>query len=254
MDRILVHVTETCDEERPHLITHVETTPATLHEARCTEDIHQALARKKLPPGQHLADAAYVDAGILVSSREEHDIELIGPARPDPSWQARTEGGYTADQFEIDWANRKAICPEGKESSGWGDYADENRGAYVKVGFRAATCQACPSRHLCTRAKKSGRQLILQAKKQHKALSEIRATMQTEDGKKLYQKRAGVEGTLSQGVRAFELRQTRYIGLAKTHLQHLATAAAINLSRINNWLMDVPLATTRTSRFAAQAP
>ena len=78
--------------------------------------------------------------------------------------------------------------------------------------------------------------------------------MESEGGKKLYQKRAGVEGTLSQGVRAFELRQTRYIGLAKTHLQHLATAAAINLARINNWLMDVPLARTRTSRFAALAP
>ena len=94
----------------------------------------------------------------------------------------------------------------------------------------------------------------MQAEKQHKALSEIRAKMNSEDGKKLYQKRAGVEGTISQGVRAFGLRQTRYIGLAKTHLQHLATAAAINLARINNWQMDVPLARTRTSRFAALAP
>ncbi len=78
--------------------------------------------------------------------------------------------------------------------------------------------------------------------------------MQSEDGKQLYQKRAGVEGPISQGIRTFELRQTRYIGLVKTHLQHLATAAAINLARINNWLMDIPLATTRTTRYAALAP
>lgn len=93
----------------------------------------------------------------------------------------------------------------------------------------------------------------MHAEKQHKALSEIRAKMESEDGKKLYQKRAGVEGTISQGVRAFGLRQTRYIGLAKTHLQHLATAAAVNLARINNWL-KILLARTRTSAFAALSP
>jgi transposase len=50
------------------------------------------------------------------------------------------------------------------------------------------------------------------------------------------------------------LRRTRYIGLAKTHLQHVITAAAINLKRIGDWLNDVPHATTRTSTFAALAP
>jgi transposase len=63
-----------------------------------------------------------------------------------------------------------------------------------------------------------------------------------------------VEGTLSQGVRAFGLRQTRYRGLEKTHLQHMATAAAINVDRIVAWLEERPRATTRISRFAALAP
>lgn len=65
--------------------------------------------------------------------------------------------------------------------------------------------------------------------------------------------RAGVEGTISQGVRAFGLRQTRYRGLAKTHLQHIATAVAMNLDRIVAWLEEIPRAATRTSRFAALA-
>jgi IS5 family transposase len=63
-----------------------------------------------------------------------------------------------------------------------------------------------------------------------------------------------VEGTLSQGVRAFGLRRTRYRGLDKTHLQHVATAAAINIDRIVAWLDERPRAKTRTSRFAALAP
>src|SRR5687767_3236123 len=53
-----------------------------------------------------------------------------------------------------------------------------------------------------------------------------------------YAQRAGVEGTLSQGVRAFGLRQARYRGLAKTHLQDVAMAAAINAGRLVNWLND----------------
>ena len=69
-----------------------------------------------------------------------------------------------------------------------------------------------------------------------------------------YKRRAGVEGTLSQGVRAFGLRRTRYRGLPKTHVQHIATAAAINIDRIVAWLDARPRAQTRTSRFAALAP
>ena len=67
----------------------------------------------------------------------------------------------------------------------------------------------------------------------------------------LYAQRQGVESTLSQGVRAFGLRQARYRGLAKTGLQNVATAAALNLDRLTAWLAQRPLAPTRISRFAA---
>jgi len=81
-----------------------------------------------------------------------------------------------------------------------------------------------------------------------------RAWYASREGKQRYQRRAGIEGTLSQGVRAFGLRRTRYRGLAKTHLQHVATAAAINMDRLVAWLDERPRAKTRTSRFAALAP
>jgi Transposase DDE domain len=66
--------------------------------------------------------------------------------------------------------------------------------------------------------------------------------------------RAGVEGCLSQGVRAFGLRRSRYIGVAKTHLQHVITAVAMNLTRLWNWWQEIPKAQKRTSRFLALAP
>ena len=50
------------------------------------------------------------------------------------------------------------------------------------------------------------------------------------------------------------LRRTRFRGLAKPHLQHVAIAAAIHIDRIVAWLNECPRAETRTSRFAALAP
>lgn len=71
--------------------------------------------------------------------------------------------------------------------------------------------------------------------------------------KERYHVRAGVEGTLSQGVRAFGMRRSRYIGLAKTGLQQVCTAAALNAARIVHWLAGTPRAKTRVTRFAALA-
>ena len=59
---------------------------------------------------------------------------------------------------------------------------------------------------------------------------------------------------LISGVRRSALRQSRYIGLAKTHLQHIFMAAGLNLCRLNNWLNSVPLATTRYSEFMTLKP
>jgi transposase len=89
---------------------------------------------------------------------------------------------------------------------------------------------------------------------QYEALQAARAWYASPEGKQGYTRRAGIEGTLSQGVRAFGLRHTRYRGLPKTHLQHVATAAAMNVDRIVAWLDERPQAKTRTSRFAALAP
>ncbi len=80
-----------------------------------------------------------------------------------------------------------------------------------------------------------------------------RGQLTTEAGRRLHARRAGIEGTISQGVRAFGLRRSRYRGLAKVHLQHVATAAAIDLARLSDWFRAIPRAATRTSRFAALA-
>lgn len=81
----------------------------------------------------------------------------------------------------------------------------------------------------------------------------MRAGLKTDAGWAAYSARAGVEGTLSQGVRAMGLRRTRYRGLAKTHLGHVATAAAITTDRAAAWVRGERPGGTRTSRFARLA-
>ena len=61
----MVHVSETCEPTAPHLLTHVHTTPATVHEAQCTTPIQQALIEKDVPPREHLVDAAYISSELL---------------------------------------------------------------------------------------------------------------------------------------------------------------------------------------------
>ncbi len=62
-----------------------------------------------------------------------------------------------------------------------------------------------------------------------------------------------MEGTISQAVRAFGLRQARYVGLAKTQLQNIGIAVALNLRRWVEWHRQKPRAKTRTSLLAALA-
>jgi transposase len=107
----MVHVSETCEPTAPHLITHVHTTAATVHEAQCTAPIQRALVQKDLAPAEHLVDAAYISAALLVQSRNEYGITIRGPTRPSPGWQAQVEGAYTIEHFEVDWAHQRVRCP-----------------------------------------------------------------------------------------------------------------------------------------------
>ena len=249
----MVHVTETCDPHPVHLLTHVVTPPASVHAVQCTAAIHQALVDKQLPPGDHLVDAAYIDAKLLVRSQADHALRLVGPTRPTTGWQATAPGAYTLDPCAIDWAQRRVRGPQGKYSAGWKEPSPDSRDQQIAVHFNTPTCRPCPARSRCTRAKQFRRKLHFGPRAQHEALQTARVQHNSDAGHRLYTKRAGIEGTLSQGVRAFELRRTRYLGHAKTHLPPIAPAVAMHIDRLVNWLEETPQAQTRISRFTALA-
>lgn len=74
-----VHLTETCDDEMPRLITHVETTPAPSDDGAVLSHIHEDLKDHDLLE-THLVDTGYVDAELL-KSWQDYEVALLGPTR-----------------------------------------------------------------------------------------------------------------------------------------------------------------------------
>lgn len=248
------HVTEICGEDCPHLITQVYTTLSTVSDDAAVEPVHQALREKSLLPTEHLMDTGYVTAEHLVNSRTQYGVEIVGPVRSDPSWQARNHPKFAASQFKIDWEQQVATCPMGQQSITWSPQIDISGQPIIDIRFPKATCKACRVRRRCTRSKIYPRGLTIRTQAFHTALQTRRQSQETPEFLKIYHQRAGVEATLSQGTRRTCLRRSRYIGLAKTHLQHILIATALNLVRLEAWLNDVPIAKTRISRFKKLQP
>jgi transposase len=246
-----VHLTEICDDDQAHVITQVSTTVSTVQDCQMTTDIQAKLAQNDLLPGDHLVDAGYVDAQQLVTSQQHYQVDLIGPAPLDTSWQAQNANGFDQSQFQIDWDNRTVTCPMGQTNHTWQHSHSSRHIPLIRVSFARETCQACAVRIQCTRGQARG--ITFRPREPYEALQAARQREQTDEFKETYRKRAGVEGTISQATRTGDMRRSRYIGLAKTHLQNIAIAAAINLHRVINHVNDVPVADTRQSRFAALA-
>ncbi|WP_406723501.1 transposase [Streptomyces sp. GD-15H] len=124
----------------------------------------------------------------------------------------------------------------------------------IRVRFPAPTCRACPNFQACDPSKVGrGREIMLREKDAHDALQKNRAQQDAKEWRALYQHRQGIEATVSQGVRSFGLRRSRYRG-QKTEFQHFFTTAAMNLARLDAWNTGTPRAATRIFRFEWLCP
>jgi transposase len=196
-------------------------------------------------------DTGYVDAEALVNSQQDYGVDLFGPTRDDYHWQAREETGFAAKHFVVDWQRECATCPAGKTSSSWTPAQDRRGNPVVKIKFALQDCGPCPHRQACTQTQAASprRTLTIRPQARYQALQAARQREREVEFKTQYNQRAGVEGTLSQAVRACGLRQARDLGQAKVHLQQALTAAALNLSRLYAWLIGQSRATTRQAAF-----
>ena len=251
------HLTETCDDDQPHLIVNVETTKATVPDVLMTVPIHKSLAHQHRLPGEHWMDSGYLDAQHLLDIPAVYQVDLVGPVSPAPICYFNEQQLWDHQHFEIDWEHQQVTCPAGEKSTTWCETSakrgDQKRQTVSKVRFPKQTCQICPLRLFCTHSQTAGRSLELLPQAQQQALDHQRQTQQTDVFKQRYRRRAGIEGTISQATGSLDMRQSRYRGLQKTHLQNILTASAINLKRWFAWENGIPLAKTCTSHFKALA-
>ena len=242
------HDTGCASRAFPNLITHVATTDATVTDNQMTDDIHAGLAGQNLAPGRHYLDSGYLSAAVVVSALTTWGVALIGPLLADTSAQARAGHGYARAGFTVDYGTQTVTCPHGKTSASWTPCTQRGQDAAVAT-FSVTDCGPCPARDLCTTSKKKRRQLTILPRDLAEAQAAARTAETTAGFQADYARRAGVEGTMHQAT-AHGARRARYRGLAKTRLDHVYMACALNLLRLEAYWNGTPLDRRRTSHLA----
>ena len=232
-----VHVVETVEPERQakvkgepgeHFITEIITTEAAQDEMAGFIEALERQEQHAIKPQAIYADAGYITEKTLTQAQQD-GVELIGPTRPDPH-----PGPYNSAAFSVDLEQREAICPQGNKSTQWSRIRDRYMGTeYYRIEW-ASPCDSCPVKTQCTRSKNGRRLLVVGLR--HDLVQKRRAEMKEHDFSKKMHPRNGIEGTLSELVRGYGLRQTKYRGLKRIGLSHYMMGAACNVKRYLNLL------------------
>lgn len=168
-----VHLTESCDEALPNLITHVHTTSAVLGDNDALPEIQAELQRLELLPDTQLVDLGYMEAKNLVESRDQFGIDLLGPVQVNRHRQCREGNGFDMAHFTIDWEAQRVICPNGKISPVMKPAADSRGNAVFNTVFRRADCEPCKDRLRCTSSSSRRRAINVKPKPFFEALNRI---------------------------------------------------------------------------------
>ena len=138
---------------------------------------------------------------------------------------------FTVEAFDVQVEQRYAVCPAGQRSSNCSRLEVHSTG---KVDFRIewskTICSSCPLQSQCVSAGQTHRTLVVG--ELHTLLQDRRREMQTDAFKQEARHRNGIEGTQSELVRGYGLRQARYRGKAKVRLQNYLIGAACNIRRL----------------------
>lgn len=247
-----LYITEVCDEERPHLITHIDTTSGPVADGQVTPTIHAALKQRDILPQTHIVDTGFLDAALMVESQDDYSIDLFGPTRHDYQWQAQAGEGFAAQDFTIDWEAQQARCPAGKTSISWTPAVDKRTNEVIKIKFSTKDCRECACLSQCVRSKKRSprRTLTIRRQREYEALQAARQRETEQEYNDEYSRRAGIEGTISRSIRTTRQRRTRYRGLERVRLGHILTGFGLNALRLGEWFEEMERPKTRVMPFA----
>jgi transposase len=190
-----VHLTETCEDDTLHLITQVETTPATEADNVALPRIHQELDERALstwgtPGGHHL----WRRRNYCSPARRRMEWSCSVPCASISNGKRKLVPESDMSAFLVDWEAQQVICPQGNVSRSWKPERRPNGKPTIQVQFSRAQCRACPARSQCTRNQSGPRQLILNPKAEHQAIQAARERQKTQAFKRQYARAGGDRG------------------------------------------------------------
>jgi hypothetical protein len=232
-----VQVAETCDEENDvQIITHVAVTPSSGSDTDVTVPVVEALEERRIRPEELWADTAYGSGrNAFAAARRGTEVvsPIAGPApRPRDTTGSAGAPPFTAADFQIDATGERAtVCPAGHESLE--EYDWEQTPQRVEIYFARAVCDYCPLRARCpVKLDRRAGAYILKADLVQVNIEGRRRAEATEDWRKRYGVRAGIEGTNSELKRAHGLDHLRVRGEARVGLAVYLKALACNIKRM----------------------
>ena len=223
-----LQVTESTDPASgAHFITDVAVTSTVEQDNEQLDAIQQRLAARHLLPGQQYVDQGYMSGDNLARSLKQ-GVDLRGIVR---EGNVTKSPQFRLSQFDIDIEQRTAHCPAGKQSVKWAKAKPDVKNLIAYQVSFGRQCRTCPffGPGLCT-DKPGGRHLSVS--RHHVRLQARRKEAETPAFRQEMHIRAGIEGSISEMVRAHGARRARYRGKAKNQLQAFFTATAANLKRL----------------------
>jgi transposase len=223
-----LQVTETAaPEAAARFIPAIPVTSTVDQDNEQVEAIQPRLRARHLVPAQQYVDQGYRSGENLARSLTQ-GIDLRGFIR-EGNVSKRPE--FRLSQFVIDLDPRQAICPAGRRSVKWARAKPKVKNVIAYHVSFGRQCRTCPffGPDQCT--DKAGRRR-LGVSRYHPLLQARRREADTLTFQREMHTRAGIEGTLSELVRAHGARRSRYRGLPKNQWQALFTATAANLKRL----------------------
>jgi len=237
-----VQVAETCGNgDKPEVITYAEVTKSCDSDESATVPVVDDLARRVIAPGELAADTNYGSTENVIAL-DERGVELVspvaGPKVDEAPGEPREDEArpIRKDEFDVDpKGERAARCPAGREA------ASERRDAgtgEVRAVFGADTCAACPLAARCPAKRRSDGRRVLKTTVHAAVLSRRRRYERTEEFKRRYAERAGIEATNSELKRAHGLGRLRIRGFLRVRLAVYLKALACNVKRMVRYLVE----------------
>ena len=224
----LLHVTETCDAARVNIVTDVATWVSEA-DSQALPGIHARLKKRRALPAEHLVDGGYASGAALADADRKYKIALVGPIGKNSSKQAKANDGFAKQNFIIDFDRREVTCPNGKVSGNRNE--TPAMAPYTVVRFGKRQCGPRPEKAKCTTGE--ARTINFLPRRVHELQERNRDDQQDSAGRRLYALRSGAEGTIAEFTDGHRARHCRYHGMAKTHVQHVLTAIAVNIERLS---------------------